>query len=176
MDYPVMEAQQKAWAQGGYVNTADAAVPTHDPGRGGGFEYPSIGPVEKAAPVAEPSKAQGFEYPSLGKNAPESTETAGQGKGGTSDTPKADPKPEATPARSETIPPDAWTAELDKGNYDGVGASVLSELRSLGASDAEYSSAQSLVNLASEKRADPAWREWALQMTDWVRGLRGSKP
>jgi hypothetical protein len=87
----------------------------------------------------------------------------------TMDTPSDDSQPEPP----ETVDSAEWEAELDAGNYDVVGNAVVTELRSLGASDAEASTAANLCNLASERRNDPEWVAWSKSMIKWVRSLRG---
>jgi len=94
-----------------------------------------------------------------------------QGQGGTTG-PSGD---ESSQDAAGVLPSDQWHDEIAAGNYDAVSRSVLSELRGLGCSDAEYSTAQTLCNLASEKRNNREWRDWALEMVDWIRGLRTAK-
>jgi hypothetical protein len=178
--YPVMDQQQAAWSSGApYPMTADNPAPVSDPGRGGSFSYPSLGPVEKTAPTAEPVKAQGFSYPSLGENAPETAQTGRSPEKGTSDTPKAESKPAATERAPESKPsevpiPDLpdWNGMIDNGDFAGAGQAVVDEIKRLGGSPAEIETARNLSALAAQNSTDPAWVKWSRDMLAWVGKLR----
>jgi hypothetical protein len=128
---------------------------THDPGRGGGFEYPS-----------------------LGKTAQDGQQTADQDKG-RSGTPQAESKPAATERAPESKPsevpiPDLpdWNGMIDNGDFAGAGQAVVDEIKRLGGSPAEIETARNLSALAAQNSTDPAWVKWSRDMLAWVGKLR----